>query len=77
MATSLLPVKHFCSICGSPIFSESIEQPDKVRIRLGTIESDIIEKPLAHIFTRSKANWESINDDLPQYEEYDPSRDNI
>ena len=67
--------KYFCSICGSPILSKSAARPEQVRVRLGTIESDIKERPMAHIFVTSKADWERITDDLPQYEEREPGRD--
>lgn len=62
--------KYFCQRCGSPIMSKSISHPDGIRIRLGTIESDITERPSAHIFVDSKACWEQITDDLPKYSEY-------
>lgn len=62
--------KYFCKTCGSPIMSKNTTQPDNVRIRLGTIESDITERPTAHVFASSKANWEEITDNLPQYDEY-------
>jgi hypothetical protein len=64
--------KYFCASCGSPIMSLNSARPDTVRIRLGTIESDITERPGCHIFVGSKANWEQITDDLPQYDEYAP-----
>ncbi len=66
--------KYFCKNCGSPIISKKESNPDKVRIRLGVIESDIVERPIAHIFVTSKANWEDIEGDLPQYESYEPGR---
>ncbi|MCW9014065.1 MAG: GFA family protein [Gammaproteobacteria bacterium] len=66
--------KFFCKHCGSPIMSTNSATPDKIRVRLGTIESDIKERPMAHIFASSKANWENICDDLPQYEFYEPER---
>ena len=66
--------KYFCKICGSPIMSKSESKMDQVRIRLGTISSDVTERPMAHIFTTSKANWEDICGDLPQYESYEPGR---
>lgn len=66
--------KYFCKTCGSPIISKNTTRPNTLRIRLGTIESDIIERPSAHIFVTSKANWEEIMDDLPQFESYEPSR---
>lgn len=66
--------KYFCGICGSPILSRSAARPKQVRIRLGSIDSDIEERPVAHIFATSKANWEEIAGDLPQYEAYEPGR---
>ncbi len=66
--------KYFCKKCGSPILSRSVAQPDQIRIRLGTIDGDIAERPEAHIFVSSKANWEDICDDLPQYDGYEPGR---
>jgi len=62
--------KYFCSHCGSPVISKNTSAPEKVRIRLGTIESDITERPRSHIFAASKANWDEITDDLPQYDSY-------
>lgn len=66
--------KYFCKHCGSPIISKNESNPKKVRVRLGTIETDISERPGAHIFASSKANWEDIEGDLPQYDSYQPGR---
>lgn len=63
--------KYFCRICGSPIMAKFHAKPNTIRIRLGTISSRISEKIKAHIFTKSKANWEKISDDLPQHNEWD------
>ena len=67
-------IKYFCKHCGSPIISRNKSSPSKVRVRLGAVDSDIIERPVAHIFVASKANWEEIENDLPQYEAYEPNR---
>jgi len=66
--------KYFCKTCGSPILSRNLERLDQVRIRVGTIESDIAERPEAHIFVSSKANWESLCGDLPRFDGYEPGR---
>lgn len=66
--------RFFCKHCGSPIKSENTKVPGKVRVRLGTIDTDIEEKPQAHIFVSSKANWDIICDNIPQYESYEPNR---
>ena len=67
--------KYFCKVCGSPIMSRTASRPGQVRVRLGTIESAITERPMAHIFSTSKADWEEIAGDLPQYEGFEPGRD--
>lgn len=66
--------RFFCKHCGSPIKSENTTVPDKVRVRLGTIDSELNEKPAAHIFVDSKASWDKIADSLPQYSEYELER---
>jgi len=68
--SSKTQTKSFCKTCGSPIMSRNTTAPDNIRIRLGTIESEISEVPEAHVFVASKANWERISDNLPQYDEY-------
>ena len=73
-ASSPDQTKYFCKVCGSPIISKSKLNPDEVRIRVGAISSDIEERPIAHIFVTSKANWEEITGDVPQYESYEPGR---
>lgn len=70
-SSSPTQTKYFCKTCGSPVMSKNSAAPDNIRIRLGTIESDISERPVAHIFVSSKANWETICGDIPQYEEYE------
>lgn len=64
--------KFFCRHCGSPIMSTNKAKPGDIRVRLGTIESEITERPECHIFVASKANWDEITDELPQYPEYPP-----
>lgn len=72
--STLGQTKYFCRHCGSPIMSKNSSVPDQIRVRLGTIESDISERPEGHIFVTSKADWEDIAGELPQYEEYEPNR---
>lgn len=59
----------FCAECGSPIMSIKAETPDTYRLRIGTLDTKLEHKPTSHIFVASKAEWDSISDDLPQYAE--------
>lgn len=58
----------FCSNCGSPIYSKKDALPGVLRIRAGLINEPLTVKPVVHCYVGSKANWWSINDDLPQFE---------
>jgi hypothetical protein len=66
--------RAFCRRCGSPIFSRRDALPGVVRLRVGTLDSRIEGKPTAHIYAASKAEWDEIHDDLPQYAAQEPSR---
>lgn len=66
--------RHFCRNCASPVFSSNEQVPNKVRLRLGILDSDIKERPISHNFVSSKANWDNLDADLPRYDSYEPSR---
>jgi len=66
--------RHFCTRCGSPVYSSNDQDTKRFRIRLGILDSDIIEKPISHNFVSSKANWEDLDVDLPRYDAFEPSR---
>lgn len=62
-------VKAFCSVCGSSLFGGSWPEGDEVSIRFGTLDGDPGIRPQFHTFVGSKALWDEIQDDLPQYDE--------
>ena len=67
----------FCVQCGSPLYGRSETFPTMWRVRLGTLEDTQGARPIAHIFTGSKADWFEIRDDIEQFEEFptsDPMR---
>ena len=66
--------RRFCTGCGSPIFSTNEQDPDRIRIRVGVIDSDIAERPISHNFVTSKANWDILDAELPRYDAYEPGR---
>ncbi len=60
--------RQFCKNCGSSLtFSPSHNPEGLVEFSLGALDSEIEQRPDAHIFVGSKANWSVINDDLPQF----------
>ena len=61
--------RKFCAECGSPIVSERTE-PAILVVRLGTLDTPLDKSPIVgHIFVDSKAEWDEITDDLPQFSE--------
>ena len=66
--------RHFCTQCGSPVYSSNDQDPTRLRIRLGILESDISERPISHNFVTSKANWEDLDEKLQRYDAFEPSR---
>jgi hypothetical protein len=57
----------FCSNCGSPIIGKRDSIPGIFRLRIGTIDTQLTAKVSSHIFVGSKAEWDEIHDDMPQY----------
>jgi len=59
----------FCSRCGSPLFKRSTRagEADKVRLRLGCLDSGLVPQPVCHVFVAEKPEWSKISDDLPQF----------
>lgn len=66
--------RHFCGRCGSPVYSQNAADPQRLRIRLGILDSDISERPISHNFVSSRACWDDLDADLPRYDGYEPSR---
>jgi hypothetical protein len=66
--------RHFCTKCGSPVYSANEQDPTRLRIRLGLLDSEISERPTSHNFVSSKANWEELDEALPRYDAFEPSR---
>lgn len=59
--------RYFCETCGSPIYSQRLSMPDVLRLRVGTLDDEIPVEKASHIFVASKAAWDEIHDDLPQF----------
>lgn len=67
-------IRHFCACCGSPVYSENLADPSRLRLRLGILDDDIETRPISHNFVSSRANWDSLYDTLPHYDGHEPGR---
>ena len=62
----------FCRKCGSPL-PMSVPDGKLVWIPIGSLDEHPEIKVVEHIYVGSKANWEVIGDEAPQYEGDPPS----
>lgn len=58
----------FCGQCGSPIMKRFADKPERVRIRLGCLDSELHQRPLARAFLSEKLCFTEIRDDIPAFE---------
>jgi hypothetical protein len=68
--------RSFCSVCGATILTKFATTPDSYGFALGTLDTDPEIEIQRHIFTKYKAPWFKITDDLPQLEELTESESN-
>ena len=65
--------RRFCRHCGAHIFAELDKDPNRLILRVGSLDGDPGVRPVRHIWVSDKAPWYEIHDDLPQHAEY-PNR---
>jgi hypothetical protein len=60
--------RKFCKTCGSSlVFLPSNDNGKLVEFAVGTLDTELNERPDAHIFVDSKAGWYDISDGLPRF----------
>ena len=65
-ASSTHGSRSFCRHCGSSLFCENAQHPDRVDIPLGAMSEPIDRAPQVHVFFDSHAPWVSLADALPR-----------
>jgi hypothetical protein len=63
-----------CGACGALLYSV-VRDGEFVHVAMGSLVDTPTIRPREHIFVGSKAEWFTITDDLPQYEELPVFRD--
>ena len=61
--------RHFCSDCGSPLFTSSPSHPDLVYVKAGAFDDPTLVHSVRQSWTRSSVPWAVIEAGLPSYEE--------
>ena len=58
--------RTFCARCGTSLFCENTEHPDRVDIPLANVEGPIDREPQFHCWFDHRAPWTVVDDDLPR-----------
>jgi hypothetical protein len=58
--------RSFCARCGSSLFCESTQHPDRVDIPLANMDAPIDRLPQFHVYFDHGADWTVVSDDLPR-----------
>ncbi len=66
--------RAFCCECGSPLYTRRDDSPGARRLRIGTLDTPVGQKPAQHIYVGSKAEWFDITDALPRNEGLEDGR---
>lgn len=61
--------RAFCSNCGSPVFGKKADDPDHIRVRLGTLEQKANASLSAHAWTSETPPWYKIEGYLKRFKE--------
>jgi hypothetical protein len=57
-------VKSFCTLCGSALPNIQIET-NLLTVPAGSLDTKILDKPIAHIMVASKADWDNDLETVP------------
>lgn len=61
--------KHFCSVCGTPIFNLNNRYPGACMIYFGTLENAKVVAPMVNIWCESKLAWVDTVSSIPSREQ--------
>lgn len=59
--------RHFCGDCGSPVYTSSPVQPDRVYVKAGLLDDPSLVRPARQAWTASKVAWADIDPALPGF----------
>jgi len=60
-------LRSFCGECGTQMFSQSLEHPEFMVVRAGTLDDASGIRPLATIWTDSAPAWAAIDPAIPSF----------
>jgi hypothetical protein len=58
--------RSFCGVCGSTLFFESTEHPERIDVVLANLDGPVDREPQFHVFFDDRVAWVSTEDGLPR-----------
>ena len=58
--------RSFCGECGSSLFCDNADHPERVDIVLASLQGPIDRDPQLHVYYSDRADWVQVNDSLPK-----------
>lgn len=66
-------LRHFCSVCGSHLMAERLNQPHVI-VRVATLDEDPGGRPAVHIWRAHDVAWLQDGTDVLSFPEWQPGR---
>ncbi|WP_410815804.1 GFA family protein [Paraburkholderia sp.] len=65
--SGMLATRSFCSVCGSPLFTQGEAAPEVMSIRFSTLDNPSEFQPMLDIWTSSAQPWVCRSQAIPHY----------
>jgi hypothetical protein len=65
--------RHFCSNCGSPIYSDVVATPQLDWLKAGTLDDTTWVQPNANIWCESAQSWVAYPEGVPRFAQNPPA----
>ena len=59
--------RHFCPACGTSLFVDPVDAPERIGVLLATLDDPSAIPPEQHIWVENKLPWVTTDDGLPQH----------
>ena len=64
--------RHFCGNCGAAVHSTNSGMPGLIFVRASSLDDPEVFKPQMAVYTSRGPSWDTLNSDLPAFEEMPP-----
>ncbi len=66
-------VRHFCSTCGSRLFSENSGAPEMIGVAAGSFDNSDWFRPQAVLYTSERQDWDPLDPAIKSFEKMPPT----